>query len=136
MNTTTVDLTEITDTATGTFTPLHEVTDPAKVDALAAAMAEHGWQGPPIVSQGGSGGNALTGVHRLAAVDRLWNEEGVEVRIDHVDVGELCERYGVDWTALLMDEHDGDTYQAAAALRDLLPAEVRAYLGFDVDGAL
>jgi len=130
-----VDLTDIVDTATGTFTPLHGVTDPEKVAALAADMAERGWQGPPIVSEGGSGGNAYTGVHRLAAVDHLWGE-GVEVEIEHVDIGDLCERYGVDWSSVLLDEYDGDSYRAAAALRHRLPREVVDYLGFDVDGTL
>lgn len=125
----------LVDTTTGLFTPLHEVTDPAKVDALAADMAEHGWRGAPIVTEGGSGGNAFTGVHRIAAVARLLNTEGIETEVPYVDIADLCEQYDIDWAALL-DEYDGETYEAAAALRHLLPREVVDYLGLDVDGAL
>jgi hypothetical protein len=92
-------------------------------------MATNGWQGAPIVADGE---NAFTGSHRIAAVARTLNEDGIEVEIPFIQISDLCDLYGIDWAALL-DEH-GDTYEAAAELRTLLPAAVVAYLGYDVDG--
>jgi hypothetical protein len=125
----------LTDTCTGVFTPLHDSLDQDKVAELAADMAEHGWRGAPLVTEGGANGKAYTGSHRIAAVVHLWNDHGVEVPIPYINITELCSTYGVDWAALL-DEWVGDTYQAAAALRFDLPREVVEYLGFDVDGDL
>lgn len=127
-------LATITHTTTGTFTPPHQITDRAKVTALAHDMAEHGWAGAPLVTEGGSGGNAYTGTHRLAAAAHLCNTDGIEIHIEHIDISDLCELYGIDWSALVHHEHGGDTYQAASALRHLLPSDVVDYLGFDVDG--
>lgn len=123
----------ITDTARGSFNTLHEVTDRAKVVTLAHDMIERGWQGAPIVVDSE---NAFTGVHRIAAVAYALREEGEEIETPFVEISDLCELYGVDWSALLLDEHDGDAYTAAAALRYALPREVVDYLGYDVDGAL
>ena len=121
---------DITEVSHGGLNPLHDVTDPAKVASLAADMAERGWQGPPLVVDGE---NALTGTHRIAAVRALRNTEGIRVAIPRVEIADLCAAYGLVWAAL-RDQY-GDSYWAAAALRDLLPREVVDYLGIDVDGA-
>jgi len=121
---------EITEVSHGGLNPLHDVTDRAKVASLAADMAERGWQGPPLVVDGE---NALTGTHRIAAVRALRNTEGIRVAVPRVEIADLCAAYGLDWAAL-RDQHDGDSYWAAAALRDVLPPETVDYLGFDVDG--
>lgn len=139
MSVTTVaeEIAELTYVTRSSFDPPHGVTDPGKVVAIAGDMAVHGWRGAPIVVDGGDGGWALTGTHRLAAVRHaLYEMDEAEVPVEYVEIGDLCRQYGIDWTALLLDEHDGDTYQAAAALRFLLPREVVDYLGFDVDGAI
>ncbi len=124
-------LAEITSTRTGSFNLLHSVTDPELLQALMASMRENGWVGAPIVSEGDA--NAWTGVHRVTAAMRLWNYEGICIEIHHVDVDDLCAQYGIDWEQLV-DDHDGESYEAAATLRGLLPEDVSAYLGFDVDG--
>lgn len=123
----------ITETRSHGLDPLHEPNNTAKVAELAASMKTNGWQGAPIVA---AGEQALTGSHRIAAVSHLWNRDGIDVEIPRVEIADLCELYGLHWTTILMDEHDGDTYQAASALRELLPREVVGYLGYDVDGAL
>lgn len=128
---TTIEL--LVETTTSTFDPPHEVTDPDKVDTIAADMAEHGWRGAPIVTEGGSGGMAWTGTHRIAAVRHLRYREGLDVQIEHVDIHDLCAQYDIDLDAL-RDEH-GD-YQACVELKYLLPREIVEYLGFDVDGPL
>lgn len=124
----------ITETTTDTFTPLHEVRNKARLAALVADMTVHGWRGPPIVTEGGAGGNAYTGVHRLAAADQVWHDEGIRIEIRHVDIGELCDLYGINWRELVTDVY-GDTYDAATQLHHLLPADVKDYLGYDVGGA-
>jgi hypothetical protein len=131
--TTAEQIATITDTTTGSFNTLHEVTDRAKVVTLAHDMIANGWQGAPIVVDSE---NAFTGVHRIAAVAYALREDGEEIETLYVEISDLCELYGIDWTTLLLDEHDGDTYAAAAELRYQLPREVVDYLGFDVDGAL
>lgn len=105
--------------------PLHDVTDPRKVADLAADMETRGWVGPPIVVL--SEVQAITGSHRLrAAIDA-----GLDT-IPQVTIEDLCTTFGIDWEAHRADRDDW--YTAAAELRDLLPAEIVAYLGYDVDG--
>lgn len=117
----------ITETPTSTPDPLHSATDPAHVAAIAADMQTKGWVGAPVVIL--SEVQALTGAHRLAAAI-----EAGYVPVPQVPVTDLCKAYDIDWDALRV-EHDDDWYAAAAALRDLLPADVVNYLGYDVDGA-
>lgn len=116
----------------GSLNPLHEVVDRDKFNHLVTDMADNDWVGAPLVVDGE---NAFTGAHRIAAAAKLWNEHGTAIEIPRVEISELCEMYGLDW-ADMVAEHDGDTYEAAAALRSELPREVVDYLGFDVDGAL
>lgn len=116
----------ITEVATSIPDPLHDAVDPAKRDTLTAAMEEHGWVGAPIVIL--SEVQALTGSHRIAAAVKA------DVDVPRVTVEDLCEAYDLDWGAV-RDEHGDDWYTAATALRDLLPADVVDYLGYDVDGA-
>lgn len=125
----------ITYTTADTFTPPHPVVDQGKVDTLAADMAVRGWHGPPIVIEGGPGGTAYTGTHRLAAAIQARRDRDEWVEVPYIDIGELCEVYGIDWNELCDNFYD-ITYQAAAELRFMLPREVVDYLGFDVDGAL
>jgi hypothetical protein len=122
---------ELTDLKTSGVAPLHGVYDAAKLDLLIAGMTTHGWRGAPIVVDGEQG---LTGSHRIAAANHLWNRDGIEIPIPQVQVSELCASFDLSWGSVL-EEYDGDTYWAAAALRDLLPREVVDYLGYDVDGA-
>ena len=65
--------------------PLHEVTDQAKVNALAKAIERDGWQGAPLVADGDQ---LLTGVHRYAALRQLeWGMAQIdEVTIDIRDI--------------------------------------------------
>lgn len=123
-------LDSITETASFGVDPPREVTDRAKLAALTADMATHGWRGAPIVVDGEQ---ALTGSHRIAAVTALWNTEGMGIPIPRVEISELCEMVELDWLALV-DEFT-DRYEAAAALQLLLPRDVVEYLGYDVDGA-
>lgn len=129
--TTTHPLETITEIKSGGVDPLHEVTDQWKVAILVRDMAAHGWRGAPIVV---AGEQALTGTHRLAAVDVLLCTESVEIPIPRIEIRDLCELYGIDWDVLL-DENGDVTYRAAAELRSLLPRDVVEYLGYDVDGA-
>jgi hypothetical protein len=115
-----------------TFTPLNDVTDSDKLATLTADLADRGWHGPPIVVDGET---AYTGSHRLAAIAALWRSEGIRVGIPYVQISDLCDLHGVDWSAL-REEFGGDAYAAAAELRFLLPRPVVDWLGYDVDGAL
>lgn len=120
----------ITWTSAATLDRPDNPVDAAKRDELAADMTAHGWVGPPVVTL--DEWQALTGAHRLAAVEMLRMDD-VRVEVPRVDVEDLCAAFGVDWPQVLADRWD-DWYSAAAALRDLLPADVVDYLGYDVDG--
>lgn len=63
--------------AVDTITPVHEVMDEAKLESLAASMAEDGWQGRPllVVADGYGGHYALTGSHRYAGAVEAGLEE-------------------------------------------------------------
>lgn len=130
--TTTTGMEDLIQMSNGVFNPLHEVTEPAKAAALAADMAQRGWQGAPLVVDC-DGGNAFTGSHRIAAVAQLNNEHGIHVDIPYIEIGDLAERHGVDWAELVQD-WCGHVYEAAIELREKLPAEVIAFLGYDVGG--
>lgn len=126
-----------------TFTPWHEVVDTAKRDAIAASMACHGWVGPPILVDGEY---ACTGSHRLGAVEKLCNDEGILMAIEYVEVADLCAEFGLDWEAILYEHsiviseadeerpeiREYDTTAALVALAERLPADVVDYLGLDV----
>lgn len=121
----------LTEIETSIPDPLHEVRDRTKVDALTASLTEHGWQGAPILVDGDQ---AITGAHRIAAVVRLRNSEGIQVRIPRVQVRDLCDQHGVSWDDLLAEHGTGqgvDTYEAAVHLADVLPAATVDYLGLD-----
>lgn len=122
----------ITSAEAGSLNPLHAAVDRDKLNHLVADIDENGWQGAPLVVDGE---NAFTGAHRIAAAAKLWNEHSISVEIPRVEISDLCEMYGLDW-AEMVEQYDGDTYEAASALRAELPSEVVDYLGFDVDGAL
>ena len=113
-------------------TPMHEVTDRGHVLELAGAMERDGWNGAPIVAdyelRCAGQDKAYTGVHRLAA----WPEAGHD-EVPCVWIEDIAEAAGIDWPAL-MDEHDGDGYEAATDLCYQLPAEIREAYGLDVDG--
>jgi len=56
---------------------LHEMIDRGLVLRLAANMRKRGWSGPPLVVYGHNIGHGtlLTGVHRAAALDRVYAGE-------------------------------------------------------------
>jgi hypothetical protein len=115
--------------------PLHEPTDPAKVEALLADMTWRGWDGPPIVADGelrdAGQDRAFTGAHRLEAWSRARGEWGPEVPCVYVE--DLAGECGADWGEL-MAKHGNDTYGAATELCGLLPEDIRDAYGFDVGG--
>jgi hypothetical protein len=114
------------------ITPSHEVTSADRVAGLAAAMERDGWAGPPIVADCGlrlcNQDRAYTGAHRLAAWARARGEAGVPVPC--VWIEDIAEAAGLDWNALL-DEHEGDSYLAAADLCSQVPAGIREAYGLD-----
>jgi hypothetical protein len=105
------------------FAPAHEITDPAKAEALAADMEARGWQGAPVVVHRDYA-QAITGVHRLAAAEQ------VGIAVPGVDVEELLEACDLDlWETC--DELSGNLEDALRVLIGKLPAEVRDAYGLD-----
>jgi hypothetical protein len=105
--------------------------DDAKTVRLVADMRARGWQGPPLVVDGE---NALTGSHRLAAVRELL-ENDVQIRVQLVEITEVCKRFGVDWQVHLLDYgHLGRNayFEGVRGLPRVLPPEVVKYLGLDL----
>lgn len=117
-----LDLTVIDD-VTG-YAPAHDVDDPGKVEKLAAAMEEHGWQGAPIVVLRDYA-QAITGVHRLAAAEQAG------IAVPGVDIEELLDACGIDlWER--RDDIDAELDEVIRVLIDELPAEVRETYGLDL----
>jgi hypothetical protein len=115
-------------------TPLHEADDDGKLAALTASMTEHGWAGAPLVADRelASCGQdrAYTGSHRLAA----WSEARECEPVPCVYIEDLCEALGIDWDAL-MDDAEGNSYDAATELCYRLSDDIREAYGLDVGGA-
>ena len=117
-------------------TPLHEVTDYAHMTELAEAMRRDGWNGAPVVAdyslREAGQDRAYTGSHRIAAWAEARGEHGVPVPC--VWIEDIASEIGTDWGALL-DECDGDPYEAAAQLCYRAPAGIAEAYGLDVGGA-
>lgn len=119
------EIARIAEASTTAYTPMHEVTDPAKVLEIAADMAAHGWRGAPLLVDGD---DALTGTHRLAAIRHLWGEQGLEVAALVVTVDEVLDVAGLDRSDL---ECCDDAYERTQFLAEVLPSEMTVYLGLD-----
>ena len=114
---------EITWERAGHLVPRHEIDRPADRDAIAKSMAEHGWQGGPVVIDDrmlDEGGYLITGNHRAAAAIAAGLES-----VPCVTLADLCEEAGIDLDAYCDGSCDSDW---AAALAEL-PADVQARYG-------
>lgn len=72
--------------------PLHEVTDEAKVEAIAESMRKNGWFGRPILveDEDASETQAFTGTHRIAAAKHAGIEPEVYSLVNgKTDIGAL-----------------------------------------------
>ena len=115
---------EITWQATGHLAPRHGIDRPADRDAIAASMAEDGWQGAPVVIDDrafdGEGGYLITGNHRHDAAIAA----GLGT-IPCVTLADLCEAAGIDLNAYCDGSYDSEWTAVLAEL----PAEVRDVYG-------
>lgn len=127
-----LDVVWVTDIA-----PPHEVSDEDHRLQLTEAMERDGWAGAPIVASRELNAcgqdRAFTGSHRIVA----WKhtEAGDEgEQLPCVFIEDIADLHDIDWDGLI-DEYDGDLWQAAAALCWQLPDDVKDAYGLDVDGA-
>ena len=108
----------------GDLIPRHGIDRPADRDALAASMAEHGWQGVPVVidgrATGDEGGYLITGNHRHDAAVKAGLES-----VPCVTLANLCASAGIDLDAYCDGSHDSDWAPVLAKL----PASVRDEYG-------
>lgn len=83
-----------------TIIALHEVTNAAKVEAIAESMRANGWMGNPILvdDEDSNEPRALTGTHRIAAAKLA----GIEPKLYSL------EGKGIDVAALFFDCIDDD----------------------------
>ncbi len=121
----------------GSILPPHEVTNEAKRQALTEAMDAHGWVGAPIVASralnAAGQDRAYTGSHRIEAWS--WTDEGdAGAPMPCVFIEDIAEVLGLDWDGL-MEEADGDDWEAATALAYKVPADVHEAYGLDIGGA-
>lgn len=108
----------------------HEPDDGDKLKQLIASMNAEGWAGPPIVTSADQD-RAYTGAHRLAAwadSDR-WDQP-----VPCVSIEDIAAAIGMDWGAL-MDDHDGDGWEAATEVAFAAPPAIRDAYGLDTGGA-
>lgn len=100
---------------------MHEITDEAKVEAIAESIARDGWTGYPllVVTNGSDGYIALTGTHRIAAAERVGIEPDIEI-IEQPTIDELSDEQTRLWEELLVWATDDD--DRLRALRDLAAA--------------
>lgn len=112
---------ERTEVRQGGINPLHDPYDSAKLAALIEDMTENGWRGAPLVVDGEQ---ALTGSHRYWAALETW------IDIPRVDIEDVCDLFGVDWSGHC-DEWE-DTHDRYINIADKLPAEIVEYLGLDM----
>jgi ParB-like chromosome segregation protein Spo0J len=113
---------EITQERPGDLIPRHEIDRPDDLEAIAASMAEHGWQGAPVVidNRMADAGYLITGRHRAAAAIKASLE-----RIPCVTLADLCADAGIDLDAYCDGSYDSDWAPVLAEL----PAGVRARYG-------
>lgn len=119
---------EIIDT-TG-YSPLHEVRDDDKLDALAADMRQRGWHGSPLVVLPDYR-LSLTGVHRRAAAEQAELEEIPGVRLE--DIFEACD---LDLWEIVNDDDDyanaSAHYDFSRIVAENLPEHVIEAYGLDM----
>jgi ParB-like chromosome segregation protein Spo0J len=113
---------EITQERTGDLIPRHDVDRPEDLEAIAASMAEHGWQGAPVVIDDRmvDGGYLITGNHRHAAAIKA----GLET-VPCVTLADLCADAGIDPDDYCDGSYDSDW----APLLAELPADVQNRYG-------
>lgn len=91
--------------------PLHEVTDEAKVEAIAESMRANGWVGRPILveDEDANETQAFTGTHRLAAAELAGIEPQVYSLVSgSTDIGALMFDCVDDEDRLEVIEQGGD----------------------------
>jgi hypothetical protein len=115
--------------------PYHGVTDREKVDTLVSSMIADGWVGAPVVVDGYS---ALTGVHRLAAADRvnaMWETGESDRRLDGptIEIHEVWEEAEIaeDINEYLTYEYVDEYVTICQMIRELAPAVAESY-GLDI----
>ena len=104
--------------------PRHGIDRPADRDAIAASMAERGWQGAPVVvdsrATGDEGGYLITGNHRYGAALAAGLES-----VPCVTLADLCGEAGINLDAYCDGSYDSDWAPVLAEL----PASVRDEYG-------
>lgn len=114
--------------------PYHEVRDAAKVAELSASMEAHGWIGAPIVTDGDF--QALTGVHRLAALKDLYDRAErfeAEDRIEEfptIDIRDIWIEAGM--TEDIDDILKYETVDEYLEIVNALPVAIRQEYGLDL----
>lgn len=111
--------------------PYHESRDAAKIAALAASLETNGWLGMPLVTWGDC---ALTGAHRLAAVEVLERQDRASIAIPTIEIETLAEIAGTDWDAICAEVAcDGiDSPNLIEALDRALTQQQRDAYGIDI----
>lgn len=108
-----------------TYLRWHEPEDNDKVERLAQAMRESGWQGAPLVCWGEQ---LYTGAHRSAAAEKA----GIEFPV--IDIEEIFEEAGID----LDEAHEWAGYPTAddTAMTMVfaeLPQSIKDKYGIDIE---
>ncbi|MER6830916.1 hypothetical protein ABT352_33320 [Streptosporangium sp. NPDC000563] len=119
----------------GGINPLHEAFDASRVATLTASMEANGWDGPPIVCdralRNAGQDQAYTGSHRIEAWTDVQDDTQAPMPCAYIE--DICDRHNIDWSALL-DDADGNGYDAVMAAILLLPADVCEAYGLDAGG--
>jgi len=108
---------------------LHEITDAAKAQALAEAMARDGWTGSPLVADGDQ---LITGTHRHYAWTRLLDND--EADIPTIDIRDIFAAEGLNYDALMADEMQYSIWDDAIVyvLTHYLSADTCDRYGIDI----
>jgi len=104
---------------------LHEVRDTEKVNRLAKAIEENGWQGPPMVADYDC---LITGVHRYAALRQLDREAYVECHT--IDIRDIVENFDAKIDELM--DSGLDWIESLRRILDDLPESTRTEYGMDL----
>lgn len=107
--------------------PPHPQLDGDHTRQLADSIDEHGWDGPPLVMLDDI---AVTGSHRYAALNELFNESGAIIDVPVIDLRDVCAEYSADYEAHCK-RYNSDT-EALTRMEEILPHEVIDYLGLDM----
>lgn len=112
----------------------HDAYETDKLAGITASMETNGWTGAPIVASralhDGGQDRAFTGSHRLVA----WRDASGGAPAPCVFIEDIAAQVGIDWDELLED-HQGDDWDAATAVAYAVPAAVREAYGMDIGGA-